>query len=242
MTEYLTAPAKLTLSLRIVGVRNDGYHLIEAEMASLAVADVLMVDPAGSGFTIDGPFKDHVPTGRSNLVAKALRLVGRTAGVHLTKQIPAGGGLGGGSADAAAILRWAGCSDPALAVTLGADVPFCVVGGRAWVRGVGDVIEPMMRKPRALTLLIPPLYVSTVAAYDMWDGLGCRTADGDNDLEPAAIAVEPRLAYWRDWITDLTGTRPTLAGSGATWWLEGHHAAQLAELGDDGATVIETST
>lgn len=242
MTEYLTAPAKLTLSLRIVGVRSDDHHLIEAEMVSLAVADSLIVDPTASGFTIDGPFKAHVPTGRSNLVAKALRLVGRTAGVHLTKQIPAGGGLGGGSADAAAILRWAGCTDPALAVTLGADVPFCVVGGRAWVRGVGDVIEPMTPEPRTLTLLIPPLHVSTAAAYDMWDQLGGRTADGDNDLEPAAIAVEPRLAYWRDWITDLTGTRPTLAGSGATWWLDGHHAVQLAELGNDGATVIETST
>ena len=72
-----------------------------------------------------------MPLGRSNLVSRALRLVRRRAAVHIHKALPHGGGLGGGSADAAAVLRWAGFDDPARAVELGSDVPFCLVGGRA---------------------------------------------------------------------------------------------------------------
>ena len=70
--------------------------------------------------------------------------------MRLTKRIPLGGGLGGGSADAAAVLRWAGCADPGLAVRLGADVPFCLVGGRARVEGMGEVVTPLPFEPREL--------------------------------------------------------------------------------------------
>lgn len=238
----LTAPAKLTLSLRITGVRADGYHLIDAEMTTLDLADELLVDESGSGITLDGPFADGVPTGGANLVARALRLVGRRAGIHLTKRIPSGGGLGGGSSDAAAVLRWAGVRDSDVAVTLGADVPFCLVGGRARVSGVGDVVEPLDLDVRRFTLVVPPLHVSTRAVYRAWDALGGPRATGPNDLEPAAIVVEPRLTYWRDRISELTGVRPLLAGSGATWWIEGTHVAALAELAHEGATVLPVST
>ncbi|NDF72173.1 MAG: 4-(cytidine 5'-diphospho)-2-C-methyl-D-erythritol kinase, partial [Actinobacteria bacterium] len=104
----LAAHAKLTLRLRVVGVRADGYHLIDADMATLALHDTVTIDPAGHGVQIEGPFADGVPASDDNLVARALRLVGRSAGVAIDKQIPSGGGLGGGSADAAAVLRWAG--------------------------------------------------------------------------------------------------------------------------------------
>ena len=127
------APAKLTLSLRIIGVRADGYHLLDAEMVTLELADTLTFAD-GDGLTVSGPFAAGVPTDDSNLVRRALRLVGRRAAVHVDKHIPAGGGLGGGSADAAAVLRWAGVDDLAVAAALGADVPFCLVGGRARVR------------------------------------------------------------------------------------------------------------
>lgn len=220
----VVAPAKLTLSLRITGVRDDGYHLIDAEMVSLAWADTLTITPGGSGLSADGPFAAGVPLDGSNLVARALRLAGRTAAVHLHKRIPHGGGLGGGSSDAAAVLRWAGYDDVAGAAALGADVSFCLVGGRARVLGIGEVVEPLPFEPLDVTLVIPPLAVSTPAAYRAWDELGAPSADGPNDLEPAALRVEPALARWRDRITEAAGERPVLAGSGATWFLRGHHA------------------
>src|SRR5262245_39944080 len=232
------APAKLTLSLLIVGVRDDGYHLIDAEMVSLSLHDVLTIDPDGSGITARGPYADGVPTDARNLVAKALRLVERQAHVTIDKHVPHGGGLGGGSSDAAAILRWRGFSDARAAAILGADVPFCLVGGRARVRGIGELIEPLPHVDRDITLVIPPLRVDTQVAYRAWDELGGPTADGPNDLEPAAIAVEPALALWRDRIRELTGIAPTLAGSGATWFVEGERDDALGSLRSEGVTVI----
>lgn len=214
--------AKLTVGLRVVGTRDDGYHLIDAEMVTLDLADDLtfadgdgleIVDEVGAGLP--------VTAGPDNLVRRALTAVGRTARVRLVKRIPAGGGLGGGSADAAAVLRWAGCDDLATAASLGADVPFCLRGGRARVTGIGDVIEPLPFEPRTYTLLTPPFGVSTPAVYRAWDEMGAPTAAGPNDLEPAALQVEPRLAEWRDRLAELTGRTPILAGSGSTWFVEG---------------------
>lgn len=214
------ALAKLTVSLRVTGVREDGYHLIEAEMVTLDLADTLTFDD-GDGLDVVGATGLEVPASDDNLVRRALAAVGRRAHVRLDKRIPAGAGLGGGSADAAAVLRWAGCDDVALAARLGADVPFCVRGGRALVRGVGEIVEPLPFEDRTFTLLIPPFGVSTVAVYRMWDALGGPAGVGANDLEPAALAVEPRLAQWRDRLGDATGATPTLAGSGGTWFVEG---------------------
>jgi 4-diphosphocytidyl-2-C-methyl-D-erythritol kinase len=215
------APAKLTLSLRVTGVRDDGFHLIDAEMVTLDLADELEFDE-GDGLSIVGTGGGlPVEADDDNLVRRALRAVGRTAHVTLTKRIPAGGGLGGGSADAAAVLRWAGVDDVALAASLGADVPFCVLGGRARVTGIGDVLEPLPFVDATFTLLTPPFGVSTPAVYRAWDELGGPTADGPNDLEPAALVVEPRLVEWRDRLGAATGVTPVLAGSGSTWFVEG---------------------
>ncbi len=232
------APAKLTLTLRITGVRSDGYHLLDAEMISLDLADLLTIEPGGEGITVGGPFALGVPSDGSNLVARALAVVERRAAVHIDKQIPPGGGLGGGSTDAAAILRWAGLTDLEVAARLGADVPFCLVGGRARVRGIGELVEPLDPESVVVTLVVPPLHVSTPAVYRAWDELGGPTADGPNDLEPAAVAVEPRLALWRDRIGELTGVAPTLAGSGATWFVRGKRDDALASLRDEGVTIV----
>jgi 4-diphosphocytidyl-2-C-methyl-D-erythritol kinase len=212
------ALAKLTLSLRITGVRGDGYHLIDAEMVTLDLADILTFGPGDGVDVVGAPGLDG---GESNLVKKALRAVGRSAGVRLEKHIPIGGGLGGGSADAAAVLRWAGSSDIGVAAGLGADVPFCLLGGRARVSGIGDDLEALPFEERTFTLLPYPDPVSTVTVYETWDRLGGPTADGPNDLEPAALAVEPLLAEWRDRLGDATGRTPVLAGSGGTWFVEG---------------------
>lgn len=235
----IEAPAKLTRSLRITGIRNDGYHLIDAEMVTLELSDRLTFDE-GSGLTVEGPFASGVPVDDHNLVARALRLAGRVAAVTIHKAIPHGGGLGGGSADAAAVLRWAGFDDLVAASRLGADIPFCMVGGRARVRGIGELIDPMPTVALDLTLVIPPLSVSTPAAYRAWDELGGPRSDGPNDLEAAALAVVPELARWRDRITDLAGVAPVLAGSGATWFVEGH-LQELRSLEPD-AHVVFTRT
>jgi 4-diphosphocytidyl-2-C-methyl-D-erythritol kinase len=233
------APAKLTLELRVTGVRADGYHLLDAEMVTLDLADVLTITPGGAGLTVSGAYADGVPLDGRNIAVAALRLAGVDAAVHIDKRIPHGGGLGGGSADAAAVLRWAGVDDLAAAARIGADVPFCVVGGRARVRGIGELLEPLEPLDLDITLVIPPLRVDTAAAYRAWDALGGPTADGVNDLEPAAIAVEPALAGWKQRIAEAAGIAPTLAGSGATWFLIGHHdlAAALPE-----AHVVRTKT
>jgi 4-diphosphocytidyl-2-C-methyl-D-erythritol kinase len=216
------ARAKLTLSLRITGVRADGFHLLDAEMVTLDLADVVTF-AEGDDLTVTGRAERDVPAGEDNLIRRALRAVDRRAAVRLEKRIPAGAGLGGGSADAAAVLRWAGCTDPAVAVGLGADVPFCLMGGRARVTGIGETVEPRPWQPAVFTLSIPPFGVSTAEVYRAWDALGGPTGPSVNDLEPAALAVEPRLAEWRDALADTTGETPVLAGSGSTWFVPGAH-------------------
>jgi 4-diphosphocytidyl-2-C-methyl-D-erythritol kinase len=225
------APAKLTLSLRITGVRADGYHLLDAEMVALDLCDRLEILP-GDGLEVSGGSGEsglEVPAGDDNLVRRALAAAGRRAWVRLHKRIPAGAGLGGGSADAAAVLRWAGVSDLEVAARLGADVPFCLIGGRARVRGVGQEVHPLPFdevEGRRYTLLTPPFGVSTGLVYRAWDQLGGPVSPGPNDLEAAALRVEPRLAAWRDRLGDATGEMPVLAGSGSTWFVPGAYPGE----------------
>ena len=214
------APAKLTLSLRVTGVRADGYHLIDAEMVTLDLADELELED-GDGLEVVGASGLEVPVDDDNLVRRALVAVGRTANVRLTKRIASGAGLGGGSADAAAVLRWAGCHDLDVAASLGGDVPFCLVGGHARVTGIGERVEPLPPLDRTFTLLTPPFGVETAAVYRAWDALGGPQIKGGNDLEPAALVVEPRLLVYRDLLAEATGQTPALAGSGSTWFVEG---------------------
>jgi 4-diphosphocytidyl-2-C-methyl-D-erythritol kinase len=218
----LCAPAKLTVSLRITGVRADGYHELDAEMVTLSLADQLVLDEGGTGLTVEGDGLTRagaLERMEENLVGRALAACGRHAAVWLLKRIPLGAGLGGGSADAASILRWAGATDPALAARLGADVPFCVVGGRARVGGVGERVTPLEFEHRDYLLLLPPFGVDTAAVYRAWDEEPAH--EGPNELAAAALAVEPRLAIWRDALGDLVGREPRLAGSGSTWFVEG---------------------
>ena len=217
------APAKLTVSLRITGVRDDGYHLIDAEMVSLDLYDVVEISD-GDSLEVVGPGGGKgVGPKNDNLVCRALELCGRTARVRLRKNIPPGAGLGGGSADAAAVLRWAGHDDLHSAASIGADVAFCLRGGRARVAGIGEIVEPLRFVERAFTLLIPPVHCSTAEVYAAWDRLGGPTGDNGNDLEPAALVVAPDLRRWRDQLGDASGQRPRLAGSGSTWWVDGEH-------------------
>ena len=220
----LFAPAKLTTSLRVVGVRDDGYHLIDAEMVSLDFGDSLTVEvheSDDSSVTFVDESGTILDLGPNDLVTRALTLANRNASVRVQKSIAAGAGLGGGSSDAAAVLHWAGATDLNQAVTLGADVAFCLFGGRARVQGIGEQIEPLPFEDQVFTLLTPPIMCSTPAVYAAWDELGGPRGDNGNDLEPAALVVAPELSLWRDQLAEVAGTRPRLAGSGSTWFVEG---------------------
>lgn len=218
--DRVVAPAKLTLSLKMTGLREDGYHLIDAEMVTLDLHDELEIETGATHLSIHGAGED-VPLDQDNLVAKAMQLAQVSAGVRLTKRIPSMAGLGGGSADAAAVLRWAGFTDTEAAASIGADVAFCLVGGRARVTGIGEIVEPLRFVPRTFTLLTPAIPCPTPVVYAAWDEMGGPQGDHGNDLEPAALRVAPELARFRDELGDISGTRPWLAGSGSTWFVEG---------------------
>lgn len=234
------APAKLTRSLSVVGVRDDGYHLLEAEMVTLDLADDLEIVDGGEGLTVvdevawtgaaPGGVPPCAPADGSNLALRALEKVGRRASVQLVKRIPTAAGLGGGSADAAAVLRWAGVTDLGMAAELGADVPFCVVGGRARVTGIGEVVEPLPPQPLFFTVVTPCLGVPTGLVYKAWDAAGVVGGGGGNDLEAPALEVEPRLGWWRDMLAGVAGRPPSLAGSGSTWFFERPEREAAEEL------------
>ena len=221
----LRANAKLTWYLEVTGRRDDGSHELRSEMTTLDLADVLVVDESGDYLRVVGASAAAVPTDSSNVVARALDLVGRRAGVVIDKVIPVGGGLGGGSADAGAILRWAGGVEPDRAVRLGGDVPFCQLGGRALVEGVGERLTPLAFEPRDVTLIMPRgLSVATADCYRAYDDLraGGWVPSGSNHLEAPAGLVEPRLATALAWLREQIGPDVQLAGSGSTLFVAGH--------------------
>lgn len=242
----LLAPAKLTWFLEITGRRDDGYHELRSEMVTLQLADRLFIDPSGDYLRLEDS-EIELALDDTNLVARALKLVNRTAGVTLVKRIPPGGGLGGGSADAGAILRWAGGVSNEEALTLGGDVPFCQLGGRALVEGVGERLTPLHFESRDVTLMMPGFAVDTRRCYEAYDELKAagEQFEGRNHLERAAALVEPRLASTLAWLRSEFSREITLAGSGSTMFLEGHLETGLSEwdvTGPDGTVRFRQTT
>ncbi len=243
----LMAHAKLTWFLEVTGVRPNGYHEIRSEMTTIALHDMLFLDVTGDHLQVLNPFATPVATDETNLVSRALRLVQRRAGVRIEKYIPIGGGLGGGSADAAAILRWAGGVSPDVALTLGGDVPFCQLGGRALVEGVGERLTPQTFEHRKVTLIVPEFSVSTAACYAAYDELhadGWRPA-GPNALEVPAGRVEPRVRSTLAWLRAQIGPQVQLAGSGSSMFVEGHLQTSLERWdmkGPDGPLQLSNLT
>jgi 4-diphosphocytidyl-2-C-methyl-D-erythritol kinase len=243
----LLAHAKLTWNLEITGRREDGFHELRSEMTTIGLHDVLFVDDTTDHLEILNPFATEVATDENNLIVRALRLVGRRAGVRVEKSIPVGGGLGGGSADAAAILRWAGGVSNDVAVTLGGDVPFCQLGGRALVEGVGERLSTLPYEERNLTLIVPDFGVSTAACYRAYDEMRADgwSPKGDNHLEAPAGLVEPRLARTLAWLRAEIGPQVRLAGSGSSMFVEGHLASSEGRwdmTGPEGPLQLSTLT
>ncbi|HEY6843661.1 MAG TPA: 4-(cytidine 5'-diphospho)-2-C-methyl-D-erythritol kinase, partial [Thermoanaerobaculia bacterium] len=137
----LAAHAKINWSLRVTGKRDDGYHDIETLFQTISLHDTLTIEPADTlELTCSDP---SIPTDDTNLVMRAAKAAGLTARIHLEKRIPAGGGLGGGSSDAAAVLSFAKKFDGNIALSIGSDVPFFIHGGTQYATGRGDLLTPL---------------------------------------------------------------------------------------------------
>ncbi|MGC9154159.1 MAG: 4-(cytidine 5'-diphospho)-2-C-methyl-D-erythritol kinase [Ferrimicrobium sp.] len=230
----LEAPAKLTIRFKIVSRRADGYHEIEADMVSLSLADALSIrathEPSVVTMVADpllgGAGRYQVAVDGANSVIRALDFLGISAHVEVKKRIPQGAGLGGGSSDAAAILRHFGYhGDLGEVARLGADVPPSLVGGHVRVRGIGDQVEAVEEIDRDYVLFVPDFSISTVAVYRAFDRIG--SDGGDNDLFLAACEVEPKLRALSEELHARFLRPVLLAGSGSTLFIEG----SFAELG-----------
>ena len=224
----LDAAAKLNLSLRVVGRRDDGHHLLDSVFVLVDLADRLLLLPGCSGLRIEGAGVRDLPLDASNLAWRGL-----VAGLGsepelvclaLDKTIPAGGGLGGGSSDAAAAWRlgraWRGApdrpgSDELVELSrIGADVPFFASGlAAARIGGIGERVEPMTPAARSVVLLHPPFGISTRAVFaelrpEEW-------GVAENDLLEPALRLRPELRPLMDAMAHAGG-EPLLTGSGST--------------------------
>ena len=188
----VSAPAKINLHLGVGAVRGDGFHPLVTVFQAVGLYDELTLRPAAeSSLTVSGEGVDvaPVPTGRSNLVLRAVEILGAHHGredlavsAHLRKRIPVAGGLAGGSTDAAAALVGVDSlfelHTPRqtlhdLAATLGSDVPFCLHGGTALGTGRGEELAPLMSRGDYWWVLLPDdAGLSTPAVYSAYDLLG----------------------------------------------------------------------
>ncbi len=172
------AGAKINLSLRVVGKRSDGYHLLESLVVhALDVGDRLRVEAADTTLlTNEGLFGADLTAGADNLVLRAAHLLSpyHAAGLTLDKALPVASGIGGGSADAAACLRllnefWElGLTEDTLRMIgaeLGADVPMCIDPVPTFVTGIGDILHPVALPPLHLVLVNPGVEVSTPSVF-----------------------------------------------------------------------------
>lgn len=239
MTEWhreWPAPAKINLFLHVVGRRADGYHLLQTVFRFIDRADSLRFEPRGDGrIVLAAPLPGVAPAADLTVrAAEALRqATGCTAGatLHVAKRLPMGGGLGGGSSDAATTLLalnrlWrTGLDSPSLqriGLALGADVPVFIHGRSVFAEGVGERFTDLSLPPAWYLVLVPAVGVPTaeifrsaqlsrdtppIAAAD-W-----RPGGGRNDLEAVACALYPEVARHLDWLRAHGDAR--MSGSGA---------------------------
>jgi 4-diphosphocytidyl-2-C-methyl-D-erythritol kinase len=231
------APAKLNLFLHIVGRRADGYHLLQTVFRFIDRADILRFAPRHDGEIVLATPIPGVPAD-NDLTVRAARLLQQATGcrqgatIHLDKQLPMGGGLGGGSSDAATVLLalnhlWqTGLSRSELeklGLGLGADVPVFVHGQNTFAEGVGEAFTDVALPPESYLVLHPAVHVPTAAIFGApelkRDTVAMRPADwqhgqGHNDLEVVACAKFPAVAEHLAW---LKGHAPQamMTGSGA---------------------------
>jgi 4-diphosphocytidyl-2-C-methyl-D-erythritol kinase len=235
------APAKLNLFLHVIGRRADGYHLLQTVFRFVDYGDVLRFTPCDTGAVSLARALPGVPP-ETDLTVRAARLLqaetGCRAGVEISveKRLPLGGGLGGGSSDAATVLLalnhlWQlGLTRQRLqeiGLALGADVPVFVFGRNAFAEGVGESLQALELPPAWFVVLEPPVQVPTAAIFSApelrRDTRPIGRADwqrgwGGNDLEPVAAARFPAVAEAIDWLAQFG--RAQMSGSGACVFAE----------------------
>lgn len=230
------APAKLNLALHVIGRRADGYHLLDSLVAFAGVGDAVALEPGPLSLRIDGPFAQGLSTD-DNLCLRAARLAGGDAAIRLAKNLPVASGLGGGSADAAAVLRGLarmGHPLPARSERLGSDVPVCIGSAPARMQGVGEVVTPLPALPAIPLVLVNPGFgLSTPQVYGAlarrdnpglpaiprFAGLADLTAWLDatrNDLEAPALTIAPAIGQVLDALRATGAAFARMSGSGAT--------------------------
>ena len=246
----IAAQAKVNLALRVGGRRDDGYHELATIFARIGLADDVVVRVLRRGLTLavhrDGSPDRALEDPATNLAAVAARAYMRAStwpsgcGIHIEKRIPVGAGLGGGSADAGAVLRALDSMSPEplgkaelmrIGATLGADVPFFTTDApMALGTGRGDLLEPLPPLPvRALALVMPRFSISTADAYAWLD------ADRAAHAPPSAPDLDSLRAYARDW-----GTLARNAANDFQSVIEARHPiikACCSALRDVGATL-----
>ncbi len=251
-TIAVVAPAKVNLYLHVVGRRSDGYHLLDTLMVFTELGDGVTVETADKlTLETDGPFVGSLPDDPDdNLVMKAARKLAEAAGIRprarirLTKNLPVSAGLGSGSSDAATTLKaltrlWDIPGDkvdlPALALTLGADVPACLVAEPQFVGGSGEELTPAPGLPSVDILLVNPgVQLSTPSVFGARRGgfnpdarfteaprdvreLADILKERENDLTEAAARLSPVVSEMIRATEATPGCRlARMSGSGAT--------------------------
>ncbi|MCH5183925.1 MAG: 4-(cytidine 5'-diphospho)-2-C-methyl-D-erythritol kinase [Oscillospiraceae bacterium] len=228
-----SAYAKINEFLTVTGRREDGMHTLDTVMQTVSLCDTVEVEKADTlTFTCSEPSL----AGEDNLCVKAAtaffavletRLAAgltESASIRLEKKIPTGAGLGGGSADAAAVLRLLNrlYGDPlpeetlfSLGERLGADVPFCLYGGRCFCSGIGEVLDPVPdQKWRALVVAKGQRSLSTAEMYRRLDARGAGLG-GPNAFEPVAIELLPEIGELKRALKALGGRKARMTGSGS---------------------------
>jgi 4-diphosphocytidyl-2-C-methyl-D-erythritol kinase len=238
------APAKLNLFLHVVGQREDGYHLLQTVFRLVDFADQLHF-----ALRTDGVVKLHTPTPGvpedKDLCVRAARLLQQESGIclgadiFLEKRIPMGGGLGGGSSDAATTLLalnrlwglgWQRGRLIKLGLRLGADVPVFIFGENAFAEGIGEKLSPIVLPPAWYLILTPPVHVPTAQVFTSKE-LTRNTIPikippfciehGHNDLEPVVCRSYPEVARYLEWLKQLGNPRmAAMTGSGACVFAE----------------------
>ena len=253
------SPAKINLSLKVTGKNKNGYHNLEMTLCPIDIFDrILLKRVPGSFGKIEVSCNRQELSGRKNIAFLAASYyqtktsIRESVSIDIEKKIPIGAGLGGGSSNAASVIKGlehlfekklppGGSKE--IALSLGADVPFFLVGGTAFVTGIGEIIrETPLTKPLYLVLIYPDLILSTsrvFADYDKYsnnpaltwvtaddksfkqnfDGFFCSCIDGyllRNDLQQVAIKCEESIKYYLEMLTEHGASHAMMSGSGSS--------------------------
>jgi len=240
------SPAKVNLHLEVLGKRPDGYHEIQTLMHRVGLFDEVEISLGGRGIRLVSE-GEEVPAGTENLVCRAAQILFEEFGIpgdlqiRLQKRIPVAAGLGGGSSNAATVLRGlndllqAGAEEErlmGLGAKIGADVPFFIFQKPALARGMGErLVAVQLPTPLWFLLLVPPFRISTAWAYEFYDRLGGKKEDPirlkdsypdlagllpvlKNDLELAAFSQHPQMAQMKEELLARGAPGALMSGSG----------------------------